>query len=109
MVKRKFDKNQRKLGIKTLDWNVPKDHISCFVVDFIEDVKIAFTGDIFINMKDMIPKQVEYNRYAPILMTSVDFDSDLCREERNELFNKLNTGKWKIFGGHGGKKIYESN
>ena len=38
MVKRKFDKNQSKLGIKTLDWNVPKDHISRFVVDFIEDV-----------------------------------------------------------------------
>ena len=38
MVKRKFKKNQTKLGIKTLDWNVPKDHISRFVVDFIEDV-----------------------------------------------------------------------
>ena len=36
MVKRKFDKNQTKLGIKTLDWNVPKDHISRFVVDFID-------------------------------------------------------------------------
>ena len=38
MVKRKFDKNQSKLGIKTLDWNVPKDHISHFVVEFIEEV-----------------------------------------------------------------------
>ena len=38
MVKRKFDNNQSKLGIKTLDWNIPKDHISRFVVDFIEDV-----------------------------------------------------------------------
>ena len=38
MVKRKFDKNQSKLGIKTLDWNIPKDHISRFVVDFIGDV-----------------------------------------------------------------------
>ncbi|SDA66059.1 MBL fold metallo-hydrolase [Methanobrevibacter millerae] len=77
------------------------------LIDF--EHKIAFTGDIFINMKDMIPKQAEYNRYAPILMTSVDFDSDLCREERNNLFNKLNTGKWQIFGGHGGKRTYESN
>ena len=38
MVKRKFDKNQAKLGIKTLDWNVPKDHISRFVVEFIDEV-----------------------------------------------------------------------
>ena len=77
------------------------------LIDF--EHKIAFTGDIFINMKDMIPKQAEYNRYAPILMTSVDFDSDLCRKERNDLFNKLNTGKWQIFGGHGSKRTYESN
>ena len=45
MVKRKFDKNQTKLGIKTLDWNVPKDHISRFVVDFIEDVSLLLEID----------------------------------------------------------------
>lgn len=38
MAKRKFNKNQTKLGIKTLDWNVPKKHISRFVVEFIEEV-----------------------------------------------------------------------
>ena len=38
MVQRKIDKNQSKLGIITLDMNIPKDHISRFVVDFIEEV-----------------------------------------------------------------------
>ena len=38
MVKRKMNKNQSKLGIMTLDSNIPKDHISRFVVDFIEEV-----------------------------------------------------------------------
>ena len=38
MAKRKFNKNQTKLGIKTLDWNVPKKHTSRFVVEFIEEV-----------------------------------------------------------------------
>ena len=38
MVKRKIDKNQSKLGIVTLDCNIPEDHISRFVVDFIEEV-----------------------------------------------------------------------
>lgn len=38
MVQRKIDKNQSKLGILTLDSNIPKDHISRFVVDFIEEV-----------------------------------------------------------------------
>lgn len=38
MVKRKIDKNQSKLGIITLDSNIPQDHISRFVVDFIEEI-----------------------------------------------------------------------
>lgn len=38
MFNRKFDRNQAKLGIKTLDFNVLKEHISRFVVEFIEEV-----------------------------------------------------------------------
>ena len=38
MVMKKIDKNQAELGIKTYDYNVPKDHISRFVVEFIEEV-----------------------------------------------------------------------
>ena len=38
MVKRKLNKNQTKLGIRTLDWNVPTNHISRFVVEFVEEV-----------------------------------------------------------------------
>ena len=38
MVKRKSVDEQSKLGIRTLDCNVPRDHISRFVVDFIEEV-----------------------------------------------------------------------
>ena len=37
MVKNNIDKNQTKLGIKTHDFNVPEDHFSRFVVDFIEE------------------------------------------------------------------------
>ena len=77
------------------------------LIDF--EHKIAFTGDIFINMKDMISKQAEYNRYAPILMTSVDFNPQLCKEQRISLFEKLDSGTWQIFGGHGGRKIYEED
>ena len=42
MVKRKLNKNQTKLGIKTLDWNVPANHISRFVVEFVEEVFSTF-------------------------------------------------------------------
>lgn len=67
---------------------------------------IAFTGDIFVNLKVMTPRQLQYNTYAPILMTSVDTDKELCTEERQALFQRLGTGAWQIFGGHGGKKEY---
>ena len=35
---KKINKNQVELGIKTYDYNVPTNHISRFVVEFIEEV-----------------------------------------------------------------------
>ncbi|MCR5592231.1 MAG: MBL fold metallo-hydrolase [Saccharofermentans sp.] len=70
--------------------------------------RVAFTGDIFVNLKDMTSTQAEYNKYAPILMTSVDTDKDLCAQERKAFFDLLGSGEWQIFGGHGGKKDYTS-
>ena len=57
-------------------------------------------------MKDMTAQQAQYNRYAPILMTSVDTDKELCAAERTALFQRLGIGAWQIFGGHGGKMSY---
>ncbi len=37
MVSKKVIKNQAELGIRTYDFNVPENHISRFVVDFIEE------------------------------------------------------------------------
>ena len=67
---------------------------------------VAFTGDIFINLRGLTPEQAKYNQYAPILMTSVDTDQKLCALERNAILQRLGGGKWQIFGGHGYKKDY---
>ena len=67
---------------------------------------VAFTGDIFINIRGMTREQTEYNRYAPTLMTSVDSDPALCALERNAIMQRLGSGDWQIFGGHGYKKDY---
>ncbi len=75
------------------------------LIDFAHH--IAFTGDIFVNMKDMTAQQAQYNRYAPILMTSVDTDAAVCAQERQALFARLGAGTWQIFGGHGGMKLYQ--
>ena len=77
------------------------------LIDF--EKKIAFTGDVFINLSDLTKKQAEYNQYAPILMTSVDTDQKLCKSERNAFLQRLGAGEWSIFGGHGQKKIYSPN
>ncbi len=70
---------------------------------------IAFTGDIYINAHGLTPEQAEYNQYAPILMTSVDTDPELCLAERKAIMQRLGVGKWQIFGSHGFKKDYSVN
>ena len=70
---------------------------------------IALTGDVYINIHGLTAEQGKYNRYAPILMTSVDTDPKLCLEERNAILQRLGVGKWQIFGAHGYKKDYSVN
>ena len=67
---------------------------------------VAFTGDVYVNMKGMTAEQARYNQYAPILMTSVDTDPQLCAAERKAVMQRLGAGKWQIFGAHGCKKDY---
>ena len=70
---------------------------------------IAFTGDIYINLHALTAEQAEYNKYAPILMTSVDTDPSVCAEERRAIMQRLGVGQWQIFGSHGFKKDYSVN
>ena len=67
---------------------------------------LAFTGDIYVNVHGMTPEQAAYNRYAPVLMTSVDTDPALCAAERSAILQRLGAGSWKIFGAHGMMKEY---
>ena len=63
--------------------------------------KIAFTGDVYVNISGMTSEQKLYNSYAPILMVSVDTDPRLCAAERNAVMQRLGVGQWQIFGAHG--------
>lgn len=67
---------------------------------------IAFTGDIYINLKGLTAEQKEYNQYAPILMNSVDTDPKESAMERMAILQRLGAGNWQIFGSHGYKKEY---
>lgn len=69
--------------------------------------RLVFSGDILINVHGLTPEQAEYNRYAPVLMTSVDTDPELCGRERRALLGLLDAGSWRIFGGHGAMLEHE--
>ena len=71
--------------------------------------RVAFTGDVYVNLHNMTAEQKQYNSYAPILMTSVDTDPQLCAMERKSVFQRLGAGQWKVFGAHGAMKEYDVN
>ena len=81
-------------------------HLPGEIVLIDYDHSIAFTGDIYINLKGLIPPQAEHNQYAPILMTSVDTDPKLCAEQRKAILRRLGIGDWRIFGAPGAPKEY---
>ena len=66
--------------------------------------KVAFSGDIFVNIKGYTDEQLEYNRYAPMLMTSVDTNKELAKLERNAFIKLLEGNNYKVFSGHGQMK-----
>ena len=69
----------------------------------LEEEKVAFTGDIWVNIKDMTQEQREYNTLAPVLMTSVDTDPVPSKRER-EYMKYILPPKCRVFPGHGNMK-----
>ena len=84
-------------------------HVSGEIVLIDYEHKIVFSGDIFINVNGLTSEQKQYNKYAPMLMTSVDTEKALATEERNSMLARLGKGSWRIFGGHGAVKDYETD
>ena len=69
---------------------------------FIErNLRIVFSGDLFINIHDCVKEQKEFNKIAPYLMTSVDCDPLLASMIRKRIKPLLEKGKWTVIGGHG--------
>lgn len=79
-------------------------HVPGEIVLVERRLRILFTGDIFINVKEQIPRQQKFNKLAPYLMISVDTEPELARREREAIFSLLEPGEWLLFGGHGAGK-----
>jgi len=50
---------------------------------------IIFTGDCLVNLKDMSKDRAEYNKLADFLMTSVNVNSTIAREQRIALLEMI--------------------
>ncbi len=79
-------------------------HVAGEIVLIEKRLRIIFTGDIFVNVKDCDPRQRDFNKLAPYLMTSVDTDPVLAKKEREVIFQMLEKGEWLVIGGHGSAK-----
>lgn len=70
--------------------------------------RICISGDILINIHNETRPQSEFNRLAPFLLTRVDAQPDLARQERKYLMRLLGPGVWQILGGHGALLVRQS-
>lgn len=67
----------------------PGGHVKGEVVAVCEELKLVFSGDIFVNVKGITPEQKEFNRLAPFLLTGVDEDPALARRAREALVERF--------------------
>ena len=82
-------------------WEGRGGHVRGEIILVERQKNLVFTGDIFVNTKELDDRQKEFNCLAPYLMTSVDTDPQLARQERQAFREILGKGKWTILPGHG--------
>ena len=75
-------------------------HVRGEMLIVCDRLKIAFTGDILVNVKGFTKEQYEFNLIAPYLMTSVNVDSKKARAIRALTQEMLKD--YTILPGHGG-------
>lgn len=64
-------------------------HVKGEIVIVCEELKLLFSGDIFVNVKGITPEQKEFNRLAPFLLTGVDEDPALAKQVRQALVSRF--------------------
>ena len=76
-------------------------HVPGETVLLDERHRVGITGDDYINAKDMLPQQKEFNRLAPYLARSVNQDSAKYRAILQTLRHMLDGDGWLLLPGHG--------
>jgi len=79
-------------------------HVKGDTVIICKELKLLFSGDIYVNIKGFSAEQKEFNSLAPFLMTGVDSDSPLAKEAREYLVEKYSD--YLFCPGHGPVKKF---
>ena len=74
-------------------------HVKGETVIYCEELKLVFTGDIFVNIKGFSEEQKEFNSIAPFLMTGVETNAVLAKQTRDFVMKKFSGNL--ICPGHG--------
>ncbi|MFA7166656.1 MAG: MBL fold metallo-hydrolase [Desulfoplanes sp.] len=64
-------------------------HVHGEMIFLARDHGLIFTGDCLVNLKDMSRERAEYNKLADFLMTSVNVNSAIAREQRRALLEMI--------------------
>ncbi len=75
-------------------------HIKGEVIIKSDELKLIFTGDIFVNIKGYSKEQKAFNQLAPFLMTGVDSNPQECKKCREFLVSQFKG--YTFVPGHGG-------
>jgi len=70
--------------------------------------KILFTGDLYSNVKDVIPERAEFNKIAPYMSADSDEDLNRLTDARNklgEIMDSIGRSGMVVCGGHGNIKV----
>ncbi|MCR4734139.1 MAG: hypothetical protein K5829_03920 [Treponema sp.] len=79
-------------------------HVRGDTVIVCDELKLVFSGDIYVNIKGFSNEQKEFNALAPFLMTGVDSNPGLAKEAREYLVAKYSD--YIICPGHGAVKKF---
>ena len=88
-------------------WEGAGGHVLGETVLVDREQRLCVSGDVWINVHGETKPQTRFNSLAPFLMTSVDSDPALAREERAYLRKILGPGHWQVLGGHGALMEYD--
>ncbi len=83
-------------------------HLRGETILFCREPKLLFTGDIYVNAKQLTPERADFDSVAPFLLTNVDADPKklkIVRSKIGKIMDDAGRSGMIVCGGHGAIKV----